>query len=123
MAVEDMEEPINGSARIVETRSKNTIDRGNGRGRSDSGHLRSLVLKRSVLVGRHRTSISLEDIFWNELRAIAKKSNIHLSQLISQIDAEREHCNLSSAIRMFVFQYRAAKIGSDEQTMKDNKQI
>ena len=99
----------------------NNIGRGETRGRTEGGYLRSRVLKRSVLVGRHRTSVSLEDVFWNELRAIAKKSNMHLSQLISRIDAEREHCNLSSAIRMFVFQHRPSE--SDVQSIKDNKAI
>jgi predicted DNA-binding ribbon-helix-helix protein len=89
--------------------------------RSDGGYLRSRVLKRSVLVGRHRTSVSLEDVFWNELRAIARKSNMHLSQLISRIDAEREHCNLSSAIRMFVFQHRASV--SEAPSIANNKQM
>jgi predicted DNA-binding ribbon-helix-helix protein len=121
MAVEHLEKSITNPANIDEARWKSDVGRSEGRGRGDSGYLRSRVLKRSVLVGRHRTSISLEDVFWNELRAIAKKSNMHLSQLISQIDAEREHCNLSSAIRMFVFQNRAATTGSDEQPMNDGK--
>ncbi len=117
--MEHLEKPINDPAEINDTRWKGGLGRRNNRGRGDSGYLRSPVLKRSVLIGRHRTSISLEDVFWNELRAIAKKSNIHLSQLVSQIDAQREHCNLSSAIRMFVFQHRATNAGSDELPAKD----
>lgn len=69
-----------------------------------NGYLRSRVLKRSIVVGRHKTSVSLEDVFWNELRAIAQDLGMHLSQLVARIDAERQHGNLSSAIRLFVFE-------------------
>ena len=71
---------------------------------SGNGYLRSRVLKRSIVVGRHKTSVSLEDVFWNELRAIAQDLGMHLSQLVARIDAERQHGNLSSAIRLFVFE-------------------
>jgi predicted DNA-binding ribbon-helix-helix protein len=72
----------------------------------NSGYLRSRVLKRSIVVGRHRTSVSLEDEFWLELRQIADDRNLQLSQLLARIDAERIHVNLSSAIRLFVFKQR-----------------
>jgi predicted DNA-binding ribbon-helix-helix protein len=75
-----------------------SLNPGNG------GYLRSRVLKRSIVVGRHKTSVSLEDVFWNELRAIAQDLGVHLSQLVARIDAERQHGNLSSAIRLFVFE-------------------
>jgi predicted DNA-binding ribbon-helix-helix protein len=70
------------------------------------GHLRSQVIKRSLVVGGHKTSVSLEDAFWTELRSIATKLDVHLSQLVGSIDAERQHSNLSSSIRLFVFEYR-----------------
>lgn len=73
---------------------------------NDSGYLKSNVIKRSVVVGRHKTSISLEDVFWRELRAIAQERHMQLSELIGNIDGERRHCNLSSAIRIFVFDQR-----------------
>ncbi len=69
------------------------------------GHLRSRVIKRSLVVGGHKTSVSLEDTFWVQLRKIAQKLNVHLSQLVGSIDSERQHNNLSSAIRLFVFEY------------------
>ena len=72
----------------------------------NSGYLRSRVLKRSIVVGRHKTSVSLEDVFWNELRQIAQDLGVHLSELVARIDAERQHGNLSSAIRLFVFEER-----------------
>jgi predicted DNA-binding ribbon-helix-helix protein len=73
--------------------------------KSEDGHLKSRVIKRSLVVGGHKTSVSLEDVFWNALRTIAHNRHIHLSQLVGSIDAERQHCNLSSAIRLFVFEH------------------
>jgi predicted DNA-binding ribbon-helix-helix protein len=74
----------------------------------DGGYRKSLVVKRSILVGRHKTSISLEEPFWNALRTIARERNLALSQLVGSIDSERLHNNLSSAIRLFVFErYRS----------------
>ena len=64
---------------------------------------KSRVIKRSIVVGHHKTSVSLEDVFWNELRAIARERNVHLSQLVDEINSERTHANLSSAIRLFVY--------------------
>jgi predicted DNA-binding ribbon-helix-helix protein len=78
----------------------------------NSGYLKSSVLKRSVIVGRHRTSVSLEDPFWNELRAIATERQIELSELIGGIDSERQCANLSSAIRIFVFEHRRNQAAS-----------
>ena len=77
------------------------------------GHLKSRVVKRSLVVGGHKTSVSLEDAFWLELRAIAQSLGVHLSQLVGSIDLERQHSNLSSAIRLFVFEYRSRN-GGDE---------
>jgi len=64
-------------------------------------------MKRSLVVGGHKTSVSLEGLFWTELRSIAHNMHIHLSHLVSSIDSERHHSNLSSAIRQFVFEYRS----------------
>lgn len=69
------------------------------------GHLKSLVVKRSLLVGNHRTSVSLEDVFWNALHAIAIKDGVSVSMLAGKIDFERRHTNLSSAIRLFVYDH------------------
>ena len=61
------------------------------------------VRKRSIEVGRVKTSISIEDAFWNQLRRIASRRGIGLFKLISDIDFDREKVgNLSSAIRQFV---------------------
>jgi predicted DNA-binding ribbon-helix-helix protein len=79
-------------------------DEPRGQGPAYGGYLRSRVLKRSIVVGRHRTSISLEDVFWNELREIPHRRGVHLSELVGHIDGERQHSYLSSAIRIFVFE-------------------
>jgi len=60
--------------------------------------MKSLVLKRSVIVAVHKTSVSLEDAFWKSLREIAIRRDMTLSALLAAIDAERQHGNLSSAI-------------------------
>ena len=78
----------------------------NGGDAANGGHMRSQVTKRSLVVGGHKTSVSLEDAFWIELRSIAHNLGVHLSQLVGSIDSEREHSNLSSTIRLFVFEYR-----------------
>lgn len=80
-----------------------------GSGRTPShaesaGFMKSRVVKRSIVVGHHKTSVSLEDVFWNELRRIAAEQGVALSQLVGRIDAERQHGNLSSALRVFVFE-------------------
>lgn len=70
--------------------------------------MKSLIVKRSIFFAGHKTSVSLEDAFWNELKEIAAARNITLSDLVSKIDTERQHGNLSSAIRLFVLNsYRA----------------
>ena len=64
--------------------------------------MKSLVVKRSVVIDSHKTSVSLEDEFWKNLREIAHGRNETLSHLISTIDKDRQSANLSSAIRLFV---------------------
>ena len=64
--------------------------------------MKSTVIKRSVVLAGHKTSVSLEDAFWSSLREIAKGEGKSLTQVISSIDADRQFTNLSSAIRLFV---------------------
>jgi predicted DNA-binding ribbon-helix-helix protein len=72
----------------------------------DGGSMRpgTGVLKRSLVVAGHRTSISLEDAFWRELKVLAKKRCQSINALVAEIDANRGRANLSSAIRVFVFE-------------------
>lgn len=60
--------------------------------------------KRSLTIDGHRTSISLEDEFWESLKEIAKKSNLSLVEVVKKIDESRTS-GLSSAIRIFVLNH------------------
>ncbi len=62
------------------------------------------VVKRSLVIAGHRTSISIEDAFWRRLRAIAAKRGLSLNRLAATVDASRGDANLSSAIRVFVLE-------------------
>jgi predicted DNA-binding ribbon-helix-helix protein len=64
--------------------------------------VKSLVLKRSVVIAGRNTSVSIEEGFWQSLKEIADERDMTLAELIGNIDANREHANLSSAIRLFV---------------------
>ena len=64
--------------------------------------MKSLVVKRSVVFDGHKTSVSLEDAFWSDLKQIARMQRTTLSKVIMEIDKSRQG-NLSSAIRVFVF--------------------
>lgn len=68
------------------------------------------MIKISVLIaGRHATSISLEEDFYQEFSNIAKEKNLSRNELVTIIDRERTVDNLSSAIRLFVLQYYKEK--------------
>jgi len=64
--------------------------------------VRSQVAKRSIVIAGHKTSVSVEDEFWNSLKEIARERGTTLGALIAAIDGDRQHANLSSAIRLFV---------------------
>ena len=64
--------------------------------------MKSKIVKRSVVIDGHKTSVSLEDSFWNDLKEIAHYQRVTVSKLLENIDKERQG-NLSSAIRLFVF--------------------
>ena len=66
---------------------------------------KSAVTKRSVVIGVHKTSVSLEEPFWTEVRAIATAEQITVSSLLRRIDRERSNANLSSAIRVYVLEH------------------
>ena len=78
--------------------------------------MKSPIIKRSVVVNGHKTSITLEDAFWIELRLIAAERKIGLGKLITQVDAERRDNNLSSALRLFVLaKYRPGAVAVRQQ--------
>ena len=67
--------------------------------------MKSPVVKRSIVIAGHKTSVSLEDAFWKCLKEIASGRDVTLSDLVATIDSERRHGNLSSAIRLFVLDH------------------
>ena len=67
--------------------------------------MKSPVIKRSIVIAGHKTSVSLEDAFWKGLKDIAGTRDMTLSELVAAIDSERRHGNLSSAIRLFVLDH------------------
>lgn len=74
--------------------------------------MKSPVIKRSIVITGHKTSVSLEDAFWGGLKDIAASRNMTLSELVASIDADRRQGNLSSAIRLFVLDHYRALAGS-----------
>ncbi len=64
--------------------------------------MKSAITKRSVVIGGHKTSVSLEEPFWSAVREIAGNQQMTVSSLLRQIDLERRNANLSSAIRVYV---------------------
>ncbi len=68
------------------------------------------IVKHSLSIAGHRTSVSLEDVFWRELKAQAQKDGVSLAALVAEIDARRGAANLSSALRVHVV--RALKEGA-----------
>jgi predicted DNA-binding ribbon-helix-helix protein len=74
--------------------------------------MKSPIVKRSVVLAGHKTSVSLEEAFWQGLKDIAHSRRTTLSDLIGSIDTDREQGNLSSAIRLFVLNYYKAGVVS-----------
>ena len=78
--------------------------------------MKSLIFKRSIMVAGHKTSVSLEDAFWNALKEIARERHMRLSELVAKIDAQRQLSNLSSALRLFVLEFYRTQL-SDTQIL------
>lgn len=75
------------------------------RSRWMGGVMKSRIVKRSVVIAGHKTSVSLEDAFWSGLKQVASSRGVTLSELVAAIDSERLSGNLSSAIRLFVLDH------------------
>ena len=74
--------------------------------------MKSIITKRSIVVSGRKTSVSLEDAFWDALKEISYSRLLSLSELVTAIDACREHGNLSSAVRLFVLREFRDHFGS-----------
>lgn len=59
------------------------------------------VVKHSIVIAGHRTSVSLEDAFWRALKDVAAQEGVSLAALVARVDAGRGEANLSSALRVF----------------------
>jgi predicted DNA-binding ribbon-helix-helix protein len=78
--------------------------------------MKSWISKRSIVIAGHKTSISLEDAFWQTLRKIASERGVTMSSLVGEIDQSREQSNLSSALRLFVLErVRASALNAAAQ--------
>ena len=77
--------------------------------------MKSRIVKRSIVIRGHKTSVSLEDEFWNGLKVIAGKRLSTLSDLVSVMDRQRQHRNLSSAIRLFVLDFYRSQVSREAE--------
>ena len=79
----------------------------------------SPVLKRSIVIAGHKTSVSVEDEFWDNFKEIASERGMTVAAMIGAIDGDRKHANLSSAVRLFVLGVYRDQIASLEQPLID----
>jgi len=80
---------------------------------------KSMVAKRTVSIAGHKTSVSLEDAFWQSLKEIASERDMTRYELIAAIDSERQHGNLSSVIRLFVLDFYQQQIPVSKRAAPD----
>ncbi|MFZ5731619.1 MAG: ribbon-helix-helix domain-containing protein [Pseudomonadota bacterium] len=88
--------------------------------------MKSPVVKRSIVVAGHKTSVSLEEAFWNGMKEISGQRSVTLSELVGEIDGARKQGNLSSAIRLFVldhFRSRASAIETIDSNSSMNREL
>ena len=84
--------------------------------------MQSVIVKRSIVLAGHKTSVSLEDPFWTSLKDIAHGQRLSLSELVGAIDARRQDGNLSSAIRLFVLDhYRGQSAGVARRVVAEER--
>jgi predicted DNA-binding ribbon-helix-helix protein len=67
--------------------------------------------KRSLIINGHNTSVSLENLFWDELKNIAKEQELSINQLVANIDMKRnlETSGLATELREFVLRHHLNK--------------
>jgi predicted DNA-binding ribbon-helix-helix protein len=85
--------------------------------------MKSPVVKRSIVIAGHKTSVSLEDAFWQGLKQIAGTRDMTLSELVATIDHERRQGNLSSAIRLFVLDHYRSRSEASANGSDENKPV
>jgi predicted DNA-binding ribbon-helix-helix protein len=82
--------------------------------------VKSEIKKRSAVIAGHKTSVSMEDRFWLLLEKIAIAANTTRNNLIADIDSDRKHYNLSSAIRVFVLDHYVERVNEYEAANPTN---
>ena len=85
--------------------------------------MKSPIVKRSIVIGGHKTSVSLEDAFWKGLKEIASARHVTLSELVAEINSGRPSGNLSSAIRLFVLDRAMIRMPAAPQSARANSPI
>jgi len=85
--------------------------------------MKSPVVKRSIVIAGHKTSVSLEDAFWKGLKEIAGERDMTLSELVASIDSDRRHGNLSSAIRLFVLDHYRSQLSDDVSEHSETRDL
>jgi predicted DNA-binding ribbon-helix-helix protein len=73
----------------------------------------TLVFKRSIIIAGHKTSVHIEEEFWKSLKEIATERNMTVTELVGEINANRQYANLSSAIRLFVISVYRDQLSKD----------
>ena len=71
---------------------------------------KSWVSRHTIVISGRKTSVNLEDEFWDGLKEVAVARNMKLHTLVTKIDSKRQHANLSSAVRLFVLDFYQAQI-------------
>lgn len=82
--------------------------------------MKSPVVKRSIVIAGHKTSVSLEDAFWKGLKDIAIDRDVTLSDLVAEIDLDRRQGNLSSAIRLYVLNHYQSHASGPQPNVAQN---
>jgi predicted DNA-binding ribbon-helix-helix protein len=80
--------------------------------------MKTAIIKHSIKVRGRTTSVRLEDPFWNAMKAIADLKGITVAELVTEIDANRKHANLSSAIRLFVLDHYRSLASARKQPLQ-----
>jgi predicted DNA-binding ribbon-helix-helix protein len=94
--------------------------------RSSSQNIdRTIVQKRSIVLNGHKTSVSLEQDYWDAVIMIARARKTTIAELVGSIDAERTNANLSSALRLFVLgEAQAGRLGPrPAEPLKDRRHV
>ena len=81
--------------------------------------MKSHIIKRSVVIRGHKTSVSLEQPFWDAFRGIAESERVSTSALLRKVDAERNQANMSSAIRVFVLRHMRTLANAEQRRSED----